>query len=201
MESIVLGGLDVISLWGDTPMQGVPEFSTEYNNYTFLFSSSDNVKLFQENDKYIPQAGGYCAWAMSGWDAAVCPMTSSSCSNCQTETCVNNKCHNCTGCPQGGTEPPSFDIDDDCWGEGGIDQTIYGVFPDLYGDEHMFLFLGEGARELFAGEHINETLLPKTYTNSDSSFNLDDYSSSEYFATMAIDIWSEYSGEFNTETK
>lgn len=48
------------------PVQGDPAYSFEYNNALWQFSSSENLQLFREDpERYAPQYGGYCAYAMS----------------------------------------------------------------------------------------------------------------------------------------
>jgi len=45
---------------------GVDEFSHEWNGATWLFSSEENLQLFKADpEKYAPQYGGYCAFAVS----------------------------------------------------------------------------------------------------------------------------------------
>ena len=47
-------------------VEGDEEFSTEYLGATWLFSSQENLDLFVEDpEKYAPQYGGYCAYAVS----------------------------------------------------------------------------------------------------------------------------------------
>ena len=47
-------------------MKGKAEFSTEYQGAEFRFASAGNLAMFQDDpDKYAPQYGGYCAWAVS----------------------------------------------------------------------------------------------------------------------------------------
>lgn len=47
-------------------VEGDDEFSTEYLGATWLFSSQENLDLFVEDpEKYAPQYGGYCAYAVS----------------------------------------------------------------------------------------------------------------------------------------
>lgn len=51
---------------GEAAVQGLTEFTYEWEGAIWYFSSSDNLKKFQANpDKYIPQYGGYCAFAVS----------------------------------------------------------------------------------------------------------------------------------------
>jgi len=48
------------------PVQGNEKFTTEYNQATWLFSSQENLDLFLTNpEKYSPQYGGYCAYAVA----------------------------------------------------------------------------------------------------------------------------------------
>ena len=48
------------------PRKGRPELSTSYNDTLWYFSNKDNLELFKTNpEKYAPQYGGYCAYAMS----------------------------------------------------------------------------------------------------------------------------------------
>lgn len=64
-KGVVAKGYDVVSYFGNQPKEGLKEFSTEYDKVTFYFSSKENLETFQKNPKkYIPQYGGYCAYAM-----------------------------------------------------------------------------------------------------------------------------------------
>ena len=46
-------------------MKQSKEISTEYDGVKFYFSSQENLKAFKENPtKYVPQYGGFCAYAM-----------------------------------------------------------------------------------------------------------------------------------------
>lgn len=48
------------------PVKGKSEFSTEYKEATWLFSSKENLELFKTDpEKYAPQYGGYCAYAVA----------------------------------------------------------------------------------------------------------------------------------------
>jgi len=47
-------------------VEGNEEFSTEYMGATWLFASQENLDLFVgDPEKYAPQYGGYCAYAVS----------------------------------------------------------------------------------------------------------------------------------------
>ena len=48
------------------PVMGQEEFQYSWENARWLFSSREHLTLFQENpEKYAPQYGGYCAYAVS----------------------------------------------------------------------------------------------------------------------------------------
>ncbi len=50
----------------EKPVQGLSEYSLDHNGATWYFSSSDNKSLFENDpEKYSPQYGGYCAYAMA----------------------------------------------------------------------------------------------------------------------------------------
>lgn len=56
-------------------VEGSDEFTVKYKGVNWLFSSQENLELFTENpDKYAPQYGGYCAYAVSqGSTASIQP--------------------------------------------------------------------------------------------------------------------------------
>ena len=62
------GGYDVVAYFTDSkPVKGSKKIRTEYKNAKWYFSTAENLELFKENpDKYVPQYGGYCAWAVAG---------------------------------------------------------------------------------------------------------------------------------------
>jgi YHS domain-containing protein len=48
------------------PTRGSDQFSFEWNGGTFKFASAENLALFKADpEKYAPQYGGYCAYAVS----------------------------------------------------------------------------------------------------------------------------------------
>lgn len=48
------------------PVKGSKDHETEYQGATFRFASAANRDAFiADPDKYAPQYGGYCAWAIS----------------------------------------------------------------------------------------------------------------------------------------
>ncbi|MGH1426783.1 MAG: YHS domain-containing (seleno)protein [Arenicella sp.] len=47
-------------------IKGNPKFQTSWNHGTWFFSSQENLELFKRSpEKYAPQYGGYCAYAVS----------------------------------------------------------------------------------------------------------------------------------------
>lgn len=50
----------------DKAVKGKKEFSLSYQGQNWLFASDENRQMFKQNpEKYQPQYGGYCAYAMS----------------------------------------------------------------------------------------------------------------------------------------
>jgi YHS domain len=66
MEGIALGGNDAVSYFSGTPAKGSDEFSTDWKGAKWKFASAANRDAFTASpDKYAPQYGGYCAYAVS----------------------------------------------------------------------------------------------------------------------------------------
>jgi len=62
------GGYDVVTYFqGDgIPVKGLKQFKLEYKGADWYFSSQQNLDMFtQEPEKYAPQYGGYCAYALA----------------------------------------------------------------------------------------------------------------------------------------
>ncbi|WGH74596.1 YHS domain-containing (seleno)protein [Tenacibaculum tangerinum] len=66
-KGFVAQGYDVVSYFTNSePVEGKKKYQTTYDEATFVFSSEKNLALFKENPtKYIPQYGGYCAYAIA----------------------------------------------------------------------------------------------------------------------------------------
>jgi len=60
-------GYDVVAYFTDAkPMKGKKEFSHQWNDGTWLFASQEHLDMFKADpEKYAPQYGGYCAWAVN----------------------------------------------------------------------------------------------------------------------------------------
>ena len=64
-KGVVAKGYDVVAYFNNEAKEGNKEISTEYDGVKFYFSSQENLKTFKENPtKYVPQYGGFCAYAM-----------------------------------------------------------------------------------------------------------------------------------------
>lgn len=82
-KGIANGGYDVVHYFnlfeqrkGDlNALRGKKEFQSNYEGVTFYFANQENLDRFEtDKSKYIPQFGGYCAFAMAnGYIAPVDP--------------------------------------------------------------------------------------------------------------------------------
>jgi len=77
-KGYVAESYDVVSYFNNKPLEGNKKYQTTYNGVKFKFSSEKNLTLFKENPtKYIPQYGGYCAYAIgkTGEKVSIDPKT------------------------------------------------------------------------------------------------------------------------------
>lgn len=75
-SSEAIKGYDTVAYFTENkPVKGESKYSYEYNEATWLFSSQENRDLFKADpEKYAPQYGGYCAYAVSqGSTASIRP--------------------------------------------------------------------------------------------------------------------------------
>lgn len=64
-KGFIAKGYDVVSYFDNKAEKGSKDFITEVNGVKYKFSSKENLDLFNANpNKYIPQYGGYCAYAI-----------------------------------------------------------------------------------------------------------------------------------------
>ena len=71
-------GYDVVAYFDNQAQEGKTEFSTEFDGITYKFASKQNLDTFKGNpEKYTPQYGGYCAYAVavSGKKVSINPET------------------------------------------------------------------------------------------------------------------------------
>ena len=77
-KGYVASGYDVVEYFNQNAVKGEKKFKTTYDGVKFKFSSEKNLNLFIKNpEKYIPQYGGYCAYAIGvkGEKVSVNPKT------------------------------------------------------------------------------------------------------------------------------
>lgn len=73
LSNVAVGGYDPVAYFTDgRPVRGTTQFRTTYQNFEYRFASAAHLQAFQANPtRYLPQYGGYCAWAVSqGYTAA-----------------------------------------------------------------------------------------------------------------------------------
>jgi len=59
------GGYDVVAYFSNKAIKGDKKFTTTYQKIAYKFANQENLSTFIENpEKYIPQYGGWCAYAM-----------------------------------------------------------------------------------------------------------------------------------------
>lgn len=71
-------GYDVVSYFSKTPKEGNSDFVYEYKGAKLKFYSQTNLNKFKANpQKYFPQYGGWCAYAMgiNGKKVSINPKT------------------------------------------------------------------------------------------------------------------------------
>lgn len=64
-KGFVAEGYDVVEYFNNNPEKGNKKFTTTFDGVKFQFSSKQNLEKFnKEPKKYVPQYGGYCAYAI-----------------------------------------------------------------------------------------------------------------------------------------
>ncbi|MBV1922553.1 MAG: hypothetical protein KUG68_00840 [Flavobacteriaceae bacterium] len=65
-KGFVAEGYDVVSYFKNTAIEGTNKFVSTHDSVKYKFSSQENLDTFNANPtKYIPQYGGYCAYAIA----------------------------------------------------------------------------------------------------------------------------------------
>lgn len=75
-RGIALDGYDAVAYFEDAKaVEGNSDFTTEWKGATWRFASADHRDKFaKEPERYAPQFGGYCAWAVGhGYTANIDP--------------------------------------------------------------------------------------------------------------------------------
>lgn len=73
---LAIRGYDAVAYYQQSaPVKGSSQFSYQWRGATWLFANAENRDRFQaEPDRYAPQYGGYCAYAVSkGRTASIDP--------------------------------------------------------------------------------------------------------------------------------
>ena len=67
VEGVGAGGYDVVSYFdGTAPLEGKAEFAMDWKGAAWRFATQANLDAFKANpEKFAPQYGGYCAYAVS----------------------------------------------------------------------------------------------------------------------------------------
>lgn len=66
-DGVAINGYDAVAYFTEgKPVKGNENFSLKSDNSTWLFSSKENLEKFKNDQaKYTPQFGGFCAFGMS----------------------------------------------------------------------------------------------------------------------------------------
>src|SRR6201984_3331446 len=66
-DGLALKGYDPVAYFTDgQPTKGEDQYSFQWKGVTYRFASAENLQRFKADpEKYLPQYGGYCAYAMS----------------------------------------------------------------------------------------------------------------------------------------
>lgn len=65
-KGYMANGYDVVAYFSSEALKGNKKFTFKYDGADYKFSSEKNLNLFIENpEKYVPQYGGYCAYAIA----------------------------------------------------------------------------------------------------------------------------------------
>jgi YHS domain-containing protein len=73
LSRVAVGGYDPVAYFTDgRPVRGASQFSIVHQGYEYRFASAEHLAAFRANPShYLPQYGGYCAWAVAhGYTAA-----------------------------------------------------------------------------------------------------------------------------------
>jgi hypothetical protein len=76
-DGIAIGGYDAVAYFEVArPVKGSRSFEHEYKGAVWRFSSSQHREMFaREPDRFMPQFGGYCAYAVArGYTATASPL-------------------------------------------------------------------------------------------------------------------------------
>ncbi len=65
--NVAIDGYDTVAYWTENrDVEGKKAHTYKWNGAKWRFSSAENLELFKADpEKYVPEYGGYCAWAMA----------------------------------------------------------------------------------------------------------------------------------------
>lgn len=65
-KGFIAQGYDVVAYFNNEALKGNDQFTTEFEGVKYKFATSENLNTFKENSEmYVPQYGGYCAYAVA----------------------------------------------------------------------------------------------------------------------------------------
>jgi len=66
-KGVIIQGYDPVAYFTDNkPVQGIEKFKFKYHGATYWFASEEHENLFKSNpEKYLPQYGAFCGYAVS----------------------------------------------------------------------------------------------------------------------------------------
>lgn len=71
-KGYIAEGYDVVSYFKNSAKEGSKKNEATYDGVKYKFSSQENLATFNANPtKYVPQYGGYCAYALGARDKKV----------------------------------------------------------------------------------------------------------------------------------
>lgn len=66
VKGVGAGGYDVVAYFSGQPVEGKTEFQSEWEGAAWRFASAENKAAFDAApEKFAPQFGGYCAYAVA----------------------------------------------------------------------------------------------------------------------------------------
>lgn len=77
-NGFIAEGYDVVSYFNSQAVKGNQQFIAEFEGLKFKFTSKENLAFFKQNpDKFLPQYGGFCAYAIgkNGEKVSINPKT------------------------------------------------------------------------------------------------------------------------------
>lgn len=71
-KGFIAEGYDVVAYFNNSVKKGSSKYVTSFEGVDYKFSSEQNLNTFKNNPKmYVPQYGGYCAYALASYGKKV----------------------------------------------------------------------------------------------------------------------------------